>query len=115
MKTKLLIFTVALFVLSCFTQCKKDDYTLIGTWKSQDNIETMRIVDGTHLYRLFSGGSEEPYTYKLSNDSIIMQYCGESFVAVPPTKHKYSLSKNTLTIDYSNYQGGVKTIYHRIK
>jgi hypothetical protein len=115
MKKNILIFTVALFVLGCFTQCKQDDYTLIGTWKSQDNNETMRVADGVNLYSAFSGGPELPFTYKLSNDSITLQYCGESFAAVLPTKHKYLLSRDYLTIDYSNYQGGQRTIYKRIK
>lgn len=115
MKRNMLIITAGLVVLNLFTQCKQTDYTFIGTWKSQDGIETMRVIDGSNLYRSFPGGAENPFEYKLSNDSIRLQYIGESFAAVPATKHKYSLSENTLIIDYSKYQGGTKTLYKRVK
>lgn len=42
------------------------------------------------------------YRYQPEKDSIEIQYVGESFVLVPPTKHKYTINGSRLTIDFAS-------------
>ena len=97
-----------LFILVVFLTIGCEKYNLknkqeeiLGTWIKTDNSDTLFFLDDTNLYR--SGTSiSDYYKYKLFADSIEIEYAGCFFVAVHPTKHKYSMNDNRLTIDFSN-------------
>ena len=87
--------------------CKKDDNLtpeeqILGVWVSTSTDDILDFTDEDTFYKSNKNIHNEPYRYQLEKDSIEIQYSGESFIAMPPTKHKYSMSGSRLTIDFTN-------------
>ena len=93
------LFVIGLMVL--FTGCKKDDEIdnrekILGTWTSEDKNDTLDFTDKTNFYK-----NGDHFDYTLYKDSIEVAYSGVLYIYVLPTKHKYLLTGDNLTIDFS--------------
>jgi hypothetical protein len=75
---------------------------ILGTWVSLDKNDTLDIVDENRFYKTVGTMQNELFSYELFVDSIEIVYSGSLYILVYPTKHKYSLDKERLTIDCSN-------------
>jgi hypothetical protein len=98
------ITIISFFLISYLSGCSKDEIIagkIIGTWISTDKTDTLDIVDNNNFYKTV-GIPHDHYNYWLETGSIEIQYEGVLKVLVHPTKHKYQLDNNTLTIDFSN-------------
>ena len=96
----LIVITLTIIEVS---SCKKnDDYkTLLGTWVSKDLIDTLDFTSDTSFNKMYSG-SPDYFKYKLSKDSITIQYSGKLLIYVFPTTHHFQLNDQELTIDFRN-------------
>jgi hypothetical protein len=87
---------LALIVISgCEKESKFDKNELIGTWGSTDLVESLDFRSEHDLYK-----NGDYFIYRLSRDSITLQYDGILFIYVKPTTHRYRLKRNELTIDF---------------
>ena len=100
-KNKSLIILLLLLVV-IFSCSKFDQNEIIGTWISSDKIDTLDFVDNNNFYNSNITMRYDHYDYHLDKDSIEIRYRGVLMVLVQPTKHKYYLDDNTLTIDFRN-------------
>lgn len=86
-----------LFVLGSCDDEASDQQKILGTWISGDNVYKLEFTDSDSFLK-----NGVPYDYTLFSDSIQIRYNGMLDIYVQPTKHKYSLKKNVLEIDFSN-------------
>jgi len=96
-----------LLILVTSSGCQKDDnltpeVQIPGVWVSTSTDDILDFTDEVTFYKSNKNIHDEPYRHQLEKDSIEIQYVGESLIAVPPTKHKYTISGSRLTIDFSN-------------
>jgi hypothetical protein len=106
MNRKILISCLIMIAL-IFLGCKKDQGIsnqdqILGTWISVDKIDTLNFVDRTNLWRSDINMYSDHYDYQLINDSIKIGYSGKLYIYVLPTKHRYYLNGNNMSIDFSN-------------
>jgi hypothetical protein len=106
MSSKILLSCLIMIVLISLG-CKKDQGIsnqdqILGTWISVDKIDTLNFVDRTNLWRSDINMNLDHYDYQLINDSIKIGYSGKLYIYVLPTKHRYYLNGNNLSIDFSN-------------
>ena len=111
------IIVLLLPLLSCNKE-KLFEEILIGTWVSENNIDTLHFIDKQLFEKsfilpsrrshdqpflmLFNDGIKHSFEYSISATTITIQYSGPFFIAVEPSTHQYYLDKNKLTIDFSN-------------
>ena len=96
-----LVFAITL--ISCEEQIlDHNQETILGTWISVNNTDTLDFVNDSSFYRSSLNMRYDHYDYKLYRDSIKIRYRGKLYIYVYPTKHKYSIDKNTLIIDFTN-------------
>ena len=105
MTGRIILFGFLLFITAS-SGCKKDDNLtpeeqILGVWVSTSTDDILDFTDEDTFYKS-NKNIHEPYRYRLEKDSIEIQYVGESLIAVPPTKHKYTISGSRLSIDFSN-------------
>ena len=92
-----------ILIVITFLSCDKiPQDKILGTWISIDNSDTLDFVDNNNFYKSTVYMRYDHYDYQLYNDSIEIGYRGKLYVLVLPTKHKYHLDGNNLTIDFSN-------------
>jgi hypothetical protein len=94
-KTLLMIVSFQIII-----SCEKDaiqDNTIIGTWVSEDKIDTLSFINDHVLKK-----SYHTFYYSRSFNRITVQYSGPCYILVSPSTHHYSLGNNKLTIDFSN-------------
>jgi NAD+--asparagine ADP-ribosyltransferase len=87
--------------------CEKDNELvnqsrILGKWISVDKSDTLEFADKDNFYKSNSTMRHDHYDYTLYDDSIKIGYNGILYVLVLPTKHRYSLNGDQLTIDFSN-------------
>ena len=100
-KNKLSI--IVLLILVVISGCNKfNQNEILGTWISTDKTDTLEFVDNSNFYKSSKYMRHEHYDYHLYKDSIEIRYSGTLMILVQPTKHKYYLDNNTLTIDFRN-------------
>lgn len=97
------------FIIIALSMIGCDKYNLannkemiLGTWVSLDENDTLDIVDESRFYKTVGTMQNELFSYELFVDSIEIVYSGSLYILVYPTKHKYSLDEDRLTIDFSN-------------
>ena len=96
-----LVFAITL--ISCEEQIlDRNQETILGTWISVNNTDTLDFVNDSSFYRSSLNMRYDHYDYKLYRDSIKIRYRRKLYIYVYPTKHKYSIDKNTLIIDFTN-------------
>ena len=94
---------VVLLVFIVIAGCEKfDQNEILGTWISADKNDTLEFVDNRNFNKSSKYMRHEHYDYHLYKDSIEIRYRGTLYILVYPTKHKYYLDNNTLTIDFRN-------------
>jgi len=99
--------TVLILVTISLIGCEKyklsiNQEKILGTWVSLDKTDTLDIVDERNFYKSTIVMHYDHYDYELFVDSIEVEYSGILEILVKPTKHKYSLEGDLLTIDFSN-------------
>lgn len=99
--------TVLILVTISLIGCEKyklsiNQEEILGTWVSLDKSDTLDIVDESRFYKTVGTMPNELFSYELFVDSIKIGYSGSLYILVKPTKHKYSIGANRLTIDFSN-------------
>ena len=100
---QLLIILIATVVLSCERNEKgyaKED--ILGEWISIDRSDTLDFVTENDFYKSCGYMHHDHYDYHLFQDSIQIKYEGVLMILISPTKHKYSLENDILTIDFTN-------------
>ena len=103
MSTKNKSFIIVLLILVVIFGCSKfNQNEILGTWISSDKSDTLDFIDENNFYRSSINMRYDHYDYQLDNDSIEMGYSGKLYILVQPTKHKYLLDGNNLTIDFRN-------------
>lgn len=95
------------FIILIMVTCEKYDEPynsemIIGKWTSIDKIDTLEFDDNGNLYKSTINIRHEHFDYKILRDSIEIKYSGLSYILIYPTKHKYSIIDNKLSIDFSN-------------
>ena len=91
---------------------------LIGTWISENNIDTLNFIDDQLFEKFFilprqrshdqlillpfNNGTKHSYEYSISATTITIQYSGPFYISVKPSTHQFDIDKNKLTIDFSN-------------
>jgi len=106
------ILTTILF-LQVFISCNKDsipDGRFIGTWISEDKTDTMFIIDDYTFKKPFYDRLLHSFEYSYTEDSITIQYAGPNMILVRPSTHHYSLTRSTLTIDFSKVNYGFEQV-----
>ena len=63
----------------------------------------MYVVNDHTFNKSLHDGIEHTFEYRLSNDSIIIQYKGPDKIMVVPTAHFYRLVSKELVIDFTNF------------
>lgn len=102
MKSIKTIWGLLIVIGFVFTNCSKDELVLnreklIGVWISTDNIDTLEFVNQNSFYK-----NHDHFDYNLTSDSIEIRYRGKLYIGVHPTNHKYFITDNILTIDFTN-------------
>ncbi len=88
-----------------FSGCNNFDEALIlGTWISTDKADTLEFTDNHNFYKSSQMMRHDHYDYHIDKDSIEIRYNGTHMIYVLPTRHKYYLESNKLTIDFANKQ-----------
>lgn len=105
-RIKIIGFTIFLIALT-FLGCEKDPLALsqkkiLGTWISINKTDTLDFVDKDSFYKSSFSLHYDHFSYRLDADSMKIGYSGILFILIVPTKHKYSLDGNTITIDFNN-------------
>jgi len=100
----LLLLVVALLAGCSKNEIEINQEKLIGTWISTDKNDTLYFTTNNDFYHSNGYMSYDHYDYELYNDSIEIRYRGKLFVLIHPTMHKYLISNESLTIDFSNKQ-----------
>ena len=100
---KISFVTILLMVIS-FGACQKyklqeNKEMIIGKWISEDKSDTLNFVDEENFYKSDVLMHSDHYDYQLFVDSIEIRYSGVLYILVLPTRHKYRITGNTLTID----------------
>jgi hypothetical protein len=95
-------YILVILVIASMAGCKKDDEIvnrerILGTWISEDKNDSLNFTDNTNFYK-----NGDHFDYTLYKDSIEVAYSGVLYIYVLPTKHKYLLTGDNLTIDFSN-------------
>lgn len=118
--TKISGLSIILLVITLIS-CEKIEVIInqdkiLGTWISIDNSDTLDFTDCKNFYRSTLYMRYDHYDYQLYTDSIKIGYRGKYYILVIPTKHKYNLDGNNLTIDFTNkicYGFGSQVITYR--
>ena len=102
LKSTRLFWGLILLIGFTFSNCSKDELeinqeNLMGVWVSTNSLDTLEFVDTDSFYK-----NHDHFDYSLSNDSIEIRYNGVLYVLAHPSNHKYTLTDNTLTIDFTN-------------
>jgi len=98
-----LILIISLALISCEKENELASQTkILGTWISVDKSDTIEFANEKDLYKSNSIMRHDHFDYTVYNDSIKIGYNGILYVLVLPTKHKYSINGNNLTIDFRN-------------
>jgi hypothetical protein len=104
MKTIIIIFMlIFLFKVHCGKDqdlSKQDN--LHGTWISVDKSDTLNFVDATGFYHSNTSMHHDRYDFQILGDSLKIGYSGNQYIYVVPSKHKYRLDGDKLSIDFSN-------------
>ena len=98
-----LLILTSLFVSSCKKNTDNVKSSLLGRWISVS--DTIDISSDHDLYKIVHGEGDH-YDYKLSQDSIWIQYSGKvlPFLYLGPAKyHFYQLEGDRLIIDFRPY------------
>lgn len=103
MNKKNKVLLILFVILVVFPGCRKfDQNVLLGTWISTDTVDTLEFVDDSNFYMSNIGLRHDHFDYHLDKDSIEIKYSGTLMIYVLPTKHKYFINDDTLTIDFRN-------------
>ena len=107
-KCKLSLITLVVLCIMLYSGCEKNtresNTTILGTWISSDLIDTVDFRTEKDFYKTV-GIPEDHFNYRISTDSITIQYYGFLKILVQPTIHYFHLSGNSLTIDLRNCYG----------
>jgi hypothetical protein len=98
-----LLILTSLFISSCKKNADDVKSSLLGKWISVS--DTIDISSDHDLYKIIHGEGDH-YDYKLSQDSIWIQYSGKvlPLLYLGPVKyHFYQLKGDKLTIDFRPY------------
>jgi hypothetical protein len=104
MKRSLKYFVVLILagvLVSCEKE-KKSDSQIIGTWISENNADTLYVIDDHVFNKSLHDGIQHTFEYSFQNDSIIIQYKRPNKIWVLATSHYYTLKNGELMIDFSN-------------
>ncbi len=107
MRNSKLIRRILLLSLLTLTNCSKEEQEinrreLFGLWISTDKKDTLDFKTNNDFYKSNGFMKNEHFDYKLFNDSIQIEYNGILYINVNPTKHRYSIINNKLTLDFTN-------------
>ena len=85
-----------------FSSCSEDDLEmhqdkLIGVWISENGMDTLEFVNNSSFYK-----NGDHFDYNLAKNSIEIRYRGMLFVNAQRSNHHYTLTNNTLIIDFTN-------------
>jgi len=111
MNKKILTFIV--IILLTVVACEKDslpDGRFIGTWISEEKTDTLYFIDDQTFKQTAYDRVLHSYAYSYTEDSIKIQYAGPNFVLVRPSMHHYTLTRSTLTIDFSKVNYGFEQV-----
>lgn len=98
-----LLILLALSMMGCDKyKLANNKEMILGTWVSLDKNDTLDIVNESRFYKTVGTMPNELFVYELFVDSIEINYSGSLYILTYPTKHKYSLNEDRLTIDCSN-------------
>jgi hypothetical protein len=87
------------FLLSIIS-CEKEDFSgnmMLGTWISTDLVDTLKIIDEKTFKK-----SYHTFLYQRNPRDITIQYIGPNEILVSPSRHNFTLSNNTIKIDFTN-------------
>lgn len=98
MKTLTKIYLVLLIgIISC-NESDNELQSIVDEWTYiQDDSQTISFIDSSNALV-----NDHEFAYTLEGDSIQFIYNGPLFVAIIPSKHKYQLLTNRLTIENLN-------------
>lgn len=92
----------SIFLFSCSNENRDLSQLELGQWISLDKKDTLDFVTENDFYRSNENMVYDHYDYQEFKDSIQIGYRGKLFIGVEPTRHKYSIVDNRLTIDFTN-------------
>jgi hypothetical protein len=104
MKKVIYIIFLLAFLLTIYS-CEEDsslpDERFIGTWISDEYMDTLIFNSDTSFVKPFNDGLYHQFEYSYGEDNITIRYNGYNYVLVHPTTHNYTLKSGQLTIDFS--------------
>jgi hypothetical protein len=98
-----IVFTL-LVISSCEKNPSENNKRFLGTWISTDLVDTVEFRTENDFYKNF-GIPKDHFNYKVSTDSITIQYNGFLKIAVQPTDHFYKFNGDLLTINLEHCYG----------
>jgi hypothetical protein len=107
------IVTITALFLLMTGACEKNslpDGRFIGTWIAADKSDTLYFIDDHTFQQPAFDRVLHSYAYSYTEDSIKIQYAGPNFVLVRPSMHHYTLTRSTLTIDFSKVNYGFEQV-----
>jgi len=105
---KLFLIALTISTISMISSCEKsptdNSKKLLGTWISTDLVDTIEFRTENDFYKTV-GIPKDHFNYKVSTDSITIQYYGFLKILVQPTNHFYTFNGDMLTIDLEHCYG----------
>jgi hypothetical protein len=93
-----------LAILSCEKNSSENVKSFLGTWVSTDLVDTLEFTTENDFYKNVSVPKDH-FNYKVSADTISIQYNGFLKILVQPTNHFYKFNGDLLTINLENCYG----------